>query len=141
MKAKSILVTNDTDFTFGIATASLIAAALFASPIANATDDANNPLHPGYYAARAAHLGVERSPTHLAPSYVDDRNPLHPAFARAGSDKWQPAVITRNAEPYVDRGNPLHPAFARPTAMKRADAAAKAALSSTAPRQLSGINK
>jgi hypothetical protein len=45
--------------------------------------------------------------------YVDNHNPLHPAYGRtAGEAEWQPAVKSTGVG-YRDSNNPLHPSFKR----------------------------
>jgi hypothetical protein len=93
-----------------VATTTLIAALASAAPLANAADDANNPLHPSYYANRT-HASTAAPSTETSARYLDDRNPLHPGYyaARVGDGAFV-GTASSSTQPYVDDRNPLHPA-------------------------------
>jgi hypothetical protein len=86
-----------------------VATAALTSSLGYSASDANNPLHPSYFATRST---VESSVGSSGKAYVDARNPLHPAYFGAGSS-WGATGATGPTQPYLDSNNPLHPAYKR----------------------------
>ncbi len=57
---------------------------------AQANAGGGNPLHPSFYWGATPQV---QAATSAATLYVDNRNPLHPAYPRVvGDPVWQPAV-------------------------------------------------
>lgn len=92
-----------------ILSSAFFAIAIVSSPFANAQDQ-NNPLHPSYYANKAAAVTVSIAGS--AKPYVDSRNPLHPTYAQGIGGAWQTTGVG-SMQAYVDNRNPLHPSFVR----------------------------
>ena len=86
-----------------IAGLSLIAV----SALGNATE---NPLAPTY---QKFNVTVAAPATSDAARYVDNRNPLAPAYTRSGEAGSWVATALRADQLYRDVANPLNPSFKR----------------------------
>ncbi len=83
-----------------------ISAILFT---ASATQAADNPLNPSYYANKVTIAQAAQGSDTAA--YRDSGNPLHPSFGRLKMTTWQTAAA--GSARYIDRNNPLHPSYRR----------------------------